>query len=244
MTGQSANRPVLWIIVVAAALFLVINLAWWGLSKRVLLIVESISERVPSIGNIVVILIVAITLAIALAIAFKRVDPHEWNWGTISQIATAIGVIVAIIAAAVTYEQNQQSTQSNLRRQSNIAAMTIVESHYRFAAEKGVGSMGTHTTNATVSERESKEQSNQEAVEELVAQHGLLSANLAFDLTEETDEHSEMRGVARHILERYREDIEQANLPCQALDDEFVRKFARKEVDIDPCQGPLSKDQP
>jgi hypothetical protein len=90
--------------------------------------------------------------------------------------------------------------------------------------------------------RDTKKPSDQEAVEDLVAQHGLLTANLAFDLTEGTKEHSEMKGVARLLLERYRQDIEQARLPCQALDDEFVRKFARKKADINPCQGPLSED--
>jgi len=120
--------------------------------------------------------------------------------------------------------------------------MQLVESHYRFAAEKGVGLSATQTTNATLSEGESKGLSDQESTEELVAQHGLLTASLVFDLTEGTFEHNEMKGVARLLLERYREDIEQASFPCSALDDEFVEDIAREEVGVNPCQGPVSRD--
>jgi len=110
------------------------------------------------------------------------------------------------------------------------------------AADKAIGLSGTQKTNVKASSPGSKQLSDRETTEELLAQHALFTSDLVFDLTEQTTEHSEMEGVAKILLERYREDIERerAHVPCQALDDEFVREFARKEVEINPCQGPLS----
>lgn len=173
---------------------------------------------------------------------------REWI-ATIAPIATAIGVVVAIFTAYISYEQSTASyeqsvdnARSSLRRQANIAAMQMIESHYRFAAEKGIGLSGMQAKRLSVTDQNSEERSDQEITEKLVAQHGLLTANLAFDLTEETLEHNEMKGVAGLLLKRYQEDIEQAGFPCMALDDEFVKDFARKEVGVDPCKGKVQED--
>jgi hypothetical protein len=47
-----------------------------------------------------------------------------------------------------------------------------------------------------------------------------------------------MRSAGKLLLERYRNDIEQANYPCNALDDEFVN-FATDTVRFKPCKDDL-----
>jgi hypothetical protein len=163
------------------------------------------------------------------------------NWDKWSKIASIIGVVVAVAALVVTLiltvwsvERSAYYTTRSLQVGRNVAAMAVLDNHYQFASDKGVGLTGEKATNATAPEEESSEK--------LVAQHGLLTANLVFDLTEGTGEHNEMRNVSKLLLLRYRKDIEQAKFPCGGLDDEFVDFARSNEVEVDPCQGPLDRD--
>jgi hypothetical protein len=151
----------------------------------------------------------------------------------ISQVVTTVVAIIALIATCVftvwSVDKSAHLQIEAARLQSHVAAMAMLDSHQKFAADNGVTVMGERAAKATASERKSKEV--------LVAQHGLLTADLVYDLTEHTAEHAEMRDASEYLLERYHEQIVQLDYPCGALDDEFVY-WARHVVDINPCQGP------
>jgi hypothetical protein len=163
-------------------------------------------------------------------------DPQRDRWDRRAKIATVVGTAVAAIALVVTcvftlWSVNQSAYLQieAARLQAHVAAMAILDAHQKFAADNDVTLMGERAAKATASDGELKEV--------LVAQHGLLTANLVYDLTENSAEHAEMRDASEYLLERYHEHIAHLDYPCGALDDEFVY-WARNVVNLNPCQGP------
>jgi len=158
------------------------------------------------------------------------------RWDRAAKIAQVVGTGVAVIALLATclftvwsVDKSAHLQIEAARLQSHVAAIAMLDAHQKFAADNGVTLMGERAAKVTASEGKPKEV--------LVAQHGLLTANLVYDLTENTAEHAEMRHASKYLLERYHEQIVQLDYPCGALDDEFVY-WARHVVDVNPCQGP------
>jgi hypothetical protein len=89
-------------------------------------------------------------------------------------------------------------------------ALTEVQHHYEYAAEP---------------RREP----------EMIAQHGLLTAHLAFDILEETGEYRQGMETARGLLERYKGTIDKEDFPCEEFDNEFV-ELAEQELAVDWCR--------
>lgn len=185
------------------------------------------------------------------------------DWDKWSKIATVFAAPITLIAVLISFGAlifTMQSTSQSLeasaqsaresaslnirswRLQTNLAAQQRVEEHYAFAAEEGVDLVGSDS-DVSVSE---------EAMDR-VAQHGLRTASLVYDLTEggpgrgeiltpefaaPTGEFDEMKSFGRLVLESYEDNLRRSTFPCEVLDDEFV-EFAREEVKVDPCQGPV-----
>ena len=151
----------------------------------------------------------------------------------ISQVVATVVAVIALIATCVftvwSVDKSAHLQIEAARLQSHVAAMAILDAHQKFAADNDVTLIGGRAAKATASEGEPKEVQ--------VAQHGLLTANLVYDVTEGSAEHAEMRDASEYLLERYHEQIAHMDYPCGALDDEFVY-WARNEVNVNPCQGP------
>jgi len=122
-----------------------------------------------------------------------------------------------MISSSLTLRVQQQ----NLQHQANSNAQGVLVAHFELAASRGVGTSECEKVCMTQ-----------------VAQHALFTANLAYDVTEAAGEHMEVRSAVRVLLQRFRDEIEGVGYPCGALDDDFVQ-FARQDVGVDPCRGPL-----
>jgi hypothetical protein len=156
---------------------------------------------------------------------------EDWHKPTV--LLAAFAVVVSVASFAVTAYQVVQNVKFEIegkRLQADTTAMSVLNAHYKFAADHGIALMGDQAMSATASE-------GHPTNEETAAQDGLLTADLTYDLTEGTLEHTEMQNASMLLLKRYREDIEQMDYPCGALDDEFVH-WARTVVKVNPCQGP------
>jgi hypothetical protein len=144
--------------------------------------------------------------------------------------ATGVGTIISGIAAAVALVLTFQVFDRTNEMQANIAAGDALQRHLEYAADRGVWVGQEAATQEASAESPGAYRS--------VAIHGLYTANLMYDITENTDETRSWANTASDLLQQYekplKESMEQEDLRCEELDNDFL-EFARQELGDDWC---------
>ena len=141
-------------------------------------------------------------------------------WKPLSAVAAAISVVIASAALVVSL----LSLERNLELQASNSASSALERHLNYAANQHVWlgeEQATQGSNAT------SEGATSTAI------HGLYTANIVYDMTENTDEARAWENTARELLRQHRtqlqESVVQTDLRCGSLDNDFS-ELARSEL--------------
>jgi hypothetical protein len=149
------------------------------------------------------------------------------KWKTLSDVAAIVSVVIAsgaLIFSWWSLSRTQELQVSN-------AASTALERHFNYAANQNVWFGEEHATQPSNATSE---------VATSTAIHGLYTANIIYDMTENTDEARAWGNIANELLRQHRtqlqESIVQSDVRCGGLDKDFL-EVARVELGENWCQG-------
>lgn len=143
------------------------------------------------------------------------------RWHNRASAATVASALIAVVALAISAWAYFESS----KREADVAASEALMRHFDYATQQGVGlGAGERSANSLDPEHE------------LVATHGIYTANTIVDLTEGTDERLAWNNTVRGLLNNYEGFISSEGLPCDELDGEFMA-LAKKHFGEIKCRG-------
>ena len=121
----------------------------------------------------------------------ERSIDSNQKWLTIATVTSVCVAVIAVVLSGWVY-------YGSAKREADVAASEALMRHFEFAAQHPKSKMS-----------------------EMVADHGIYTANIIVDLTDAPGERLPWRSTARGLLKKHEDDISTKDLRCNELDEQF-----------------------